>query len=136
MPGDFIMRVEGKYSFDTGKLKTFGVPDYILTAAIVVCSAAIGVFYAIKDRHHSNMKEYHLGGRRMHYLPVSMSLMVTYLSALSLLGAPVEVYRSSTMVIWFGAAVAIGCVMAARVFVPFFYQLGISNVFQVIFTDQ
>ncbi|XP_046554576.1 sodium-coupled monocarboxylate transporter 2-like [Haliotis rubra] len=124
------MEVEGRYSINTGKIQTFGVADYTITAAMLVSSAAIGVFYVIKDRHHNNVNEYLLGGRRMHYIPVSMSMMVTYLSALSLLGAPVEVYRNNTMVVWFGVAVASGCAIVGRIFVPFFYQLGITNVFQ------
>lgn len=129
------MKAEGKYSFDTGKIQTFGVADYTITAAMLVCSAAIGAFYVIKDRHNNSIKEYLLGGRSMHYIPVSMSLLVTYLSALSLLGAPAEVYRSNTMLFWFGVSVAVGCWIVSRAFLPFFYQLGISNVFQVCFTD-
>ncbi|XP_071105137.1 sodium-coupled monocarboxylate transporter 2-like [Haliotis cracherodii] len=126
------MKTEGKYSFDTGKIQTFGVADYTITAAMLVCSAAIGAFYVIKDRHNNSIKEYLLGGRSMHYIPVSMSLLVTYLSALSLLGAPAEVYRSNTMLFWFGVSVAAGCWIVSRVFLPFFYQLGISNVFQYL----
>ncbi|XP_046554577.1 sodium-coupled monocarboxylate transporter 2-like [Haliotis rubra] len=126
------MAVEGTYSINTGKIQTFGVADYTITVAMLVSSAAIGVFYVIKDRHHNNVNEYLLGGRRMHYIPVSMSLLVTYLSALSLLGAPVEVYRTNTMLFWFGISVAIGCAVVGRVFLPFFYQLGITNVFQYL----
>ncbi|XP_067671677.1 uncharacterized protein [Haliotis asinina] len=130
-----IMEVEGRYSIDTGKIRTFGVADYTITVTMLVASAAIGIFYIIKDRHHSNVNEYLLGGRRMHYIPVSMSMMVTYLSALSFLGAPVEVYRSNTMVIWNGASLAFGCVIVSRTFLPFFYQLGITNVFQGFYTS-
>ncbi|XP_067671676.1 sodium-coupled monocarboxylate transporter 2-like [Haliotis asinina] len=126
------MTVEERYSINTGKIQTFGVADYTITVSMLVASAAIGVFYVIKDRHHSNVNEYLLGGRRMHYIPVSMSLLVTYLSALSLLGAPVEVYRNNTMLFWFGISVAVGCAVVGRIFLPFFYQLGITNVFQYL----
>ncbi|XP_071105136.1 sodium-coupled monocarboxylate transporter 2-like [Haliotis cracherodii] len=128
------MKVQGDYSITTGKIKTFGLADYGVTSAMLVVSAAVGIFYVIKDRHRGTMTEYVLGGRHMHYIPVSMSLMVTFISALSLLGAPVEVYRSNTMMIWLPVAAVAGVLVAGRIFIPFFYQLNINNVFKMVHT--
>ncbi|XP_046352930.2 sodium-coupled monocarboxylate transporter 2-like [Haliotis rufescens] len=128
------MKVQGDYSITTGKIKTFGLADYGVTSAMLVVSAAVGIFYVIKDRNRGTMTEYVLGGRHMHYIPVSMSLMVTFISALSLLGAPVEVYRSNTMMIWLPVAAVAGVLVAGRIFIPFFYQLNINNVFKMVHT--
>ncbi|XP_071108383.1 sodium-coupled monocarboxylate transporter 1-like [Haliotis cracherodii] len=120
------------YSINTGQKKTFTIPDYVLFSLTLAISAGIGLFYAIKDRNKVNSKEYLLGGKDMYVLPVAMSLLVTFLSALTLLGTPAEMYNFTTMFWWLCLAFVFAMVIASVVFIPFFYNLNVTSVFQYL----
>ncbi|KAL5019106.1 hypothetical protein ScPMuIL_004828 [Solemya velum] len=63
------------YSFQTGVKNTFSVVDYVLFAGMLLVSAGIGLFYAIKDRNKKNTKDFLLAGGNMSAIPVSLSLL-------------------------------------------------------------
>nr|KAG5709844.1 hypothetical protein BaRGS_032668 [Batillaria attramentaria] len=91
------MGSEDRYSIHTGEIRTFSVGDYVIFSLALVVSALVGLYYAYKDRRSINTKIFMLGDKQMYVFPVAMSLTVTFLSALSLLGTPVEVYIHNTM---------------------------------------
>ena len=67
----------------------------------------------------------------MSVLPVSLSLLASFMSAITLLGTPAEIYAYGTQywLIWVGYCIMIPLV--CLVFVPVFYQIGITSVFEV-----
>ena len=120
-----------KYSYETGIMKTFHTADYAVFACTLLMSAAIGLFYAIKDRKKNTTDDYLLAGRGMHPFPVAMSLLSSFISAITILGTPAEVYVHSTMYWWISVAFIITAMGAAHIFIPIFYNLGITSVFEV-----
>ncbi|XP_046554446.1 sodium-coupled monocarboxylate transporter 1-like isoform X1 [Haliotis rubra] len=120
------------YSIFTGKTKTFSVVDYVLFGLTLFISASIGLVYAIIDRKKLSSKEYLFGGRQMSVIPVALSLLVTFLSAITLLGTPAEMYRYTTMYWYLCLSFVFAIVLSVVLFVPFFYKLGITSVFQYL----
>ncbi|XP_060567687.1 sodium-dependent multivitamin transporter-like, partial [Ruditapes philippinarum] len=120
----------GPYSYQTGTSKTFHWADYAVFGTTLAISASIGIFYAIKDRNKNTTEEYLLAGRSMHPLPVAMSLLSSFISAITILGTPAEVYVYSTMYWWISVAFIITAIGAAHIFIPVFYNLGITSVFE------
>ena len=120
-----------QYSYETGEKRTFHVADYIVCGLTLAGSAAIGLFYAIKDRKRTTTEEYLLAGRGMHPLPVALSLVSTFISAITILGTPAEVYVHTTMYWWICPGMLIAAGGAAFIYVPVFYRLGITSVFEV-----
>lgn len=120
------------YSIDTGEKRTFGTVDYVVFSLMFCASAAIGFYHAYKDRHKKNTEDFHLGGRKMHPIPVGLSLSATFLSALTLLGTPSEVYTNGTMFYWIIVAMFIATAGAAHVFLPVFYNLNKVSCFQYL----
>ena len=121
----------GQYSYETGIKKTFQAADYVVFGATLLLSAAIGLFYAIKDRKRNTTDNYLLAGREMHPVPVAISLTATFISAITILGTPAEVYVHGTMYWWLSVGIIISAFGAANIFVPIFYNLGVTSVFQV-----
>ncbi|CAG5122153.1 unnamed protein product, partial [Candidula unifasciata] len=70
----------------------FGVLDYILFVAMLVVSAAIGVYFATKGGKQRTQGEYLLANRSMSILPVAISILVSFISAILILGTPAEIY--------------------------------------------
>ncbi|XP_046352870.1 sodium-dependent multivitamin transporter-like [Haliotis rufescens] len=122
----------GDYSIYTGVKKTFSIVDYGCFGATLAVSIAIGIYYAIKDNQSTSTKNYLLGGRQMSIVPVSLSILVTSFSATTLLGMPAEVYSYNTMIWWMCLSASIGLVIAATVFVPFFYNLNVTSIYEYL----
>ncbi|XP_046360175.2 sodium-dependent multivitamin transporter-like [Haliotis rufescens] len=120
------------YSIVTGYIKTFSVVDYVVFAVTLILSAAIGVYVAIRDRDNVSTGEFLFGGRKMHVIPVAMSLLVTFLSALTLLGTPAEVYNYNTMFWWLCLGYFVSVAGATLIFIPFFYKLGLTSIFEYL----
>ena len=123
----------GPYSYQTGVTKKFHAADYAVFGCTLGMSALIGLFYAIKDRKKNTTEDYLLAGRGMHPFPVAMSLLSSFISAITILGTPAEVYVYSTMYWWISVAFIITALGAGHIFIPIFYNLGITSVFQVRF---
>lgn len=119
------------YSFQTGQKNAFHVVDYILFAGLLLCSAGIGLFYAIKDRRKSNTKEFLLAGGNMNPIPVSLSLLASFMSAITLLGTPAEMYNYTTIYWWIGLGYFFVILGAAHVYMPVFYRLRVTSSYEV-----
>ena len=121
------------YSFENGEPTYFNAWDYIVFAGTLLVSAGIGLFYAIRDRNQNSEKEFLLAGRNLSVFPVAMSLLSSFISAITLLGTPAEVYKYNTMYWLISVGFIITATFSAHVFIPVFYNLGITSVFEVGF---
>lgn len=123
--------MEGSASITTGIRRTFHTADYALFALTLLVSASIGLFYAIKDRKNHDTAEFLVGGRKMHVLPVTLSLLSSFISAITLLGTPSEVYYYNTMYWYVPVGFLFSAMGAAHIFIPIFYNLQLTSCFKV-----
>lgn len=121
----------GRYSYETGERPVLKTADFVVFACTLGVSALIGLFYAIKDRNKNNTEEFLLGGRKMGVLPVTLSLLSSFISAVTLLGTPAEIYTYNTMFWWISVAFLVTTLGTAFIFIPIFYKLGITSTFEV-----
>lgn len=110
---------------------TFAVLDYVVLIGFLVLSAGIGVFFAWRDRRSKSNKQFLTANKELGWLPVSMSMMASFLSSIAILGLPSEVFvRGST--IWTGAiSSSLAVLMAAYVFLPMYYKMDITSINEV-----
>ncbi|PIK48995.1 putative sodium-coupled monocarboxylate transporter 2-like [Apostichopus japonicus] len=90
-------------------------------------STCIGIYYALAGGRQRTTKEFLLADRNMNPVPVALSLVASFISAITVLGTPAEVYRHNTMfwVICF-AYIATG-VITSRTFMTIFYEYEITS---------
>ncbi len=62
--------------------------DWVVVGFTLLVSLFIGIYYAIRSKN--NNESLLMGGRKMRILPVAASVMVTYVSAITVLGFPAE----------------------------------------------
>ena len=72
-----------------------------------------------------------MADRSMSCLPVSLSLLATFQSAVAILGAPSEVYTFGTQYWFLGCSYFLGLLIPAHVFIPVFYRLRLSSAYEV-----
>lgn len=75
-----------------------------------------------------------MADRSMSCLPVSLSLLATFQSAVAILGAPSEVYTFGTQYWFLGCSYFLGLLIPAHVFIPVFYRLRLSSAYEVYIT--
>ncbi|ESP04002.1 hypothetical protein LOTGIDRAFT_156605 [Lottia gigantea] len=121
---------ERKYSFETGEKNSFSIVDYVIFAATLLISAAIGIYYAVKDRKKQNVKEFLLAGGKMPIPPVALSLLATFMSAITLLGTPAEMYNYTTVYLYIGFGYIITMALTAHIYIPIFYNLKVTSCFE------
>nr|XP_002120451.1 sodium-coupled monocarboxylate transporter 1-like [Ciona intestinalis] len=112
--------------------KTFSVADYIVFCALFVVAAGIGMFFAIKDRKKKTSENYLLAGRSLSGYPVALSLTASFMSAITVLGTPAEIYVYGTMFWWFALAYTIVVVVTATIITPVFYNIGIASTYEYL----
>lgn len=112
------------------QLSGFSVVDYVVFAGLLVVSMGIGVFHAF--RGNKNPEEFLLGGRSMSTLPVSISLLSSFISAISILGNSGETYAHGMQLSMLLVGALTGITGAAHLFLPVFYPLKMTSVNEYI----
>ncbi|XP_067415189.1 sodium-coupled monocarboxylate transporter 1 [Emydura macquarii macquarii] len=110
----------------------FTVWDYVVFGAMLLISAAIGVYYAFAGGGQQTSKDFLMGGRSMSALPVALSLTASFMSAVTVLGTPAEIYRYGAIFCIFSITYALVVIISAEVFLPVFYRLGITSTYEYL----
>lgn len=108
--------------------RRFDLWDYIVCVAMLSVSAGIGVFYAFTGTKQSTTKEFLFGGKTMKVIPVAMSVLATFLSAITLLGVPAESYQFGIQYWLINISYCFVIPITAQIYVPLFYKLQVSSV--------
>ncbi|GFW25358.1 putative sodium-dependent multivitamin transporter [Trichonephila clavipes] len=106
------------------------VVDYILLVAMLFVSAGIGLYFQLTSKKKTN-EEYLLAGKDMSVLPVTFSLMATFMSSPSIMGIPTEMYLYGTNMVFMNLGFIIGPIIALYVFLPIYFTNDVSTVYEV-----
>ncbi|KAH1004825.1 hypothetical protein HUJ05_005597 [Dendroctonus ponderosae] len=113
--------------------KYFDWIDYMVFAIMLIVSALVGVYFAFFAKIKQNTtSEYLMGGKTMGIFPISMSLIASYISGISLLGIPAEMYTYGTQ-FWMTlvSEVFVAIIMGYAI-LPVFYQLKITSTYEYL----
>ncbi|TMS34367.1 hypothetical protein L596_001979 [Steinernema carpocapsae] len=116
--------------------------DYVIFISFLSVSILVGLFYAVKEflekggkkpnGHDVQTDNYHLGGRRMPILPVALSLTSTFLSGITLLGTPAEIFDRGLLWILYYLSCSIALIINSVVFLPIFYHLSSTSIYEYL----
>ncbi|GIY25711.1 sodium-coupled monocarboxylate transporter 2 [Caerostris darwini] len=108
--------------------RSFDTADYAVFVAMLSVSAGIGVFYAVTGSKQSTTKEFLFGGKNMKIIPVAMSVLATFVSAITLLGVPAEAYQFGVQYWLINISYCLMIPVTAQIYVPLFFKLQVSSV--------
>ncbi|XP_001605100.1 sodium-coupled monocarboxylate transporter 1 [Nasonia vitripennis] len=112
-------------------LQNFGWPDYSIFVSMLLACCGIGVYFGFVKKSHGE-DEYLVGGRNMKTIPVSMSLVASFISGISLLGTPTEIYVYGTSYFCIGFGVIMVGFIMSNVYLPVFHDLKLTSTYEYL----
>ncbi|XP_035825115.1 sodium-coupled monocarboxylate transporter 1-like [Aplysia californica] len=110
---------------------SFHIGDFVVFGLTIVVSIGIGIFHAFSGGRQRTTAEYLVGGRAMRFLPVAISLLVSFESSIMMLGLPAEGYVYGIQFVLSSAGLFISQVLSVFIMVPLLHPLRITSAYEV-----
>ncbi|CAL8148090.1 unnamed protein product [Orchesella dallaii] len=110
----------------------FGWPEYLVFAGMLCISAGIGLFYGCTGNKQKTTSEFLMGNRSLGVFPIASSLIASFISAITLLGTPAEVYSKGTMYWVIGISYIFVTAAAAFIYLPVFFDLQLTSAYEYL----
>jgi len=108
----------------------FGAVNYVVFALMLLVSAGIGVYFWWKGQ--KSTEEFLMASRSMGTLPMTLSLVASFMSAITLLGTPAEMYVSGTQYVALVLSYPFVMAAAAHMFLPVFDALQVTTSYEYL----
>ncbi|XP_037296555.1 putative sodium-dependent multivitamin transporter isoform X2 [Manduca sexta] len=110
----------------------FGVWDYVIMAATMIASIAIGLYFRFSGGKQKTNEEYLMANRNMSILPVAVSLMASFMSAITLLGVSAENYYYGMQFVVINISYGIATPIISRLYLPVFFGLQKTSTYEYL----
>lgn len=111
-------------------MQHFSWADYLLFIFMLVLCILIGVYFGFM--HKSNTEaEYLMGGRNMLVFPVALSLIASFISGITLVSLPSEVYSYGMQYLYVALGVTVMGFIMSYIYLPVFHNLNITSTYEV-----
>ncbi|KAF5299818.1 hypothetical protein FQA39_LY11355 [Lamprigera yunnana] len=105
--------------------------DYVIFIIITAVACCVGVYFGFCTKQIT-ISDYLFGGKKMNWIPITVSLTSSVLSAISLLGLPTEVYLHGTQITLLLFALIISSLVNYIILLPIFYKLQLLSVYDYL----
>lgn len=102
--------------------------DWLVFAGLLLASLGVGFFFAWKDRNQS-ADSYLLNNEAMNPYAAGLSIFVSLISALTIIGLPVEIYMFGNAMVWRMLGGLVGMYTVCYVFLPKIYGLQLYSIY-------
>ena len=108
----------------------FGVINYVIFVFMLLVSAVIGVYYWWRGQ--KNTEEFLLASRSMSTIPMTLSLVASFMSAITLLGVPAEIYTAGTQFLMSILGYPFIMEVVIHFYVPVYDELKLTTSYQYL----
>ena len=110
-------------------MKDFGTLNWSILVAYLLGNLLLGFFLA---KRVETAEHYFLGQRTMPWWAIGVSVVATYIGAMTFLGGPAWAYTEGFSVIFIHINYPIAVFVVITVFLPFFYRSGVASIFDYL----
>ncbi|XP_059052790.1 putative sodium-dependent multivitamin transporter [Achroia grisella] len=110
----------------------FGVWDYVIMGLTMVASIVIGVYFRFSGGKQKTNEEYLLADRNQSILPVAVSLMASFMSAITLLGVSSENYYYGMQFVVINVSHLLATPIACYLYLPVFFKLQKTSTYEYL----
>ncbi|XP_053695096.1 sodium-coupled monocarboxylate transporter 1 [Sabethes cyaneus] len=115
-------------------MRRFSWPDYLVFVTMLFLCILIGIYFGFMQRKPSTEVEYLMGGRTMLVFPIALSLIASFISGITLLGLPTEVYSFGIQYVYVALGVATMGLVMGYIYLPVFHKLNITSTYEYLET--
>ena len=101
----------------------FHIVDYILFSLVLLISVVVGIYHGCRRGRKQTTDEYLLGSRELKMVPVAISMFMSYVSGVLVLGNTAEMYNYGIQYWLACIGSSLAFIFSALVFVPLFFPL-------------
>ncbi|XP_013175750.1 PREDICTED: sodium-coupled monocarboxylate transporter 1-like [Papilio xuthus] len=123
-----------KFNVSTVRLsyqQKFSWLDYSVFVAMLSICVGIGIYFGFFKKQNST-QDYLMGGRNMKLIPICFSLVATFISGISLLGTPTELYIYGTSYIFSFIGAIMMSIIISQTFIPVFHELQLTSAYEYL----
>jgi SSS family solute:Na+ symporter len=110
-------------------MTSFGVLNWAIVILYAGSNLLLGWWMSRRVRTAS---DYHIGDRSSPWWAIGISIVATYVSALSFLGAPAWAYGSGMAVLAIHINYPLVAFLTIVFFIPFFYSSGVASIYEYL----
>ncbi|KAJ8952509.1 hypothetical protein NQ318_003305 [Aromia moschata] len=104
---------------------------------MLILSALTGLYYGCRNKYCKNkeaetLNEYLTGNKNLRPFPVALSLIASYVSGVTILGTPSEVYNFGTQYWFIVIAIWFSGLVVAYVYLPVFLKLQVNSSYEYL----
>ncbi|XP_038220122.1 putative sodium-dependent multivitamin transporter isoform X3 [Zerene cesonia] len=110
----------------------FGTWDYVIMVATLIASVVIGLYFKFTGGKQKTNEEYLLADRNMSIFPVAVSLMASFMSAITLLGVSAENYYYGMIFVVINLSYGIATPIASHLYLPVFFGLQKTSTYEYL----
>lgn len=107
----------------------FSALDWAIVAAYLLANLVLGAY---QSRGIKSARDYQLGTRTLPWWALGVSVMATYVSALSFLGGPAWAYGDGMAALAIHINYPVVVFIVVVLFLPFFYNSGVASIYEYL----
>ena len=110
-------------------MSNFGALNWSIVIVYLLANLGLGWYMS---RHVSSSKDYYLGDRTAPWWAIGISVIATYVSALSFLGGPAWAYGDGMAALAIHVNYSLVIFICIVFFIPFFYNSGVASIYEYL----
>lgn len=105
--------------------------DITIFVLSILSSIAVGFYYSMSGGKQKTTSEYLLADGKLKTIPAALSILVSGISAILVLGEPAEMYTHGSQLLLKTFGYCLIAFLSGFIFVPIFYPLKLKSSFEV-----
>ncbi len=107
----------------------FGWLDWTVFASYLGAIVLVGAYFS---KRQNSTDEFFTASKRMHWLPVSLSIVASLFSGISFIGQPSRVYRYDSVIFAYAISVLLVTPIVMYVLIPFYRRLDVTTAYEYL----
>lgn len=107
--------------------RAFHYADYIVFGFFMGASMGVGIYFSLSGGKQKTTNEYIMGNRQMRTLPTAISLGMSFMSAITIIGQPAEMFINGFMFAFTAVSGSIGFLGAAFLLINLLHPLQLTS---------
>ncbi|XP_033125947.1 sodium-coupled monocarboxylate transporter 1-like [Anneissia japonica] len=117
---------------DGQTINYLGVLDYVILGFVVFVSAATGIYHGFAKGGQTTTEQFLVADRSMFSIPIAMTLLASFISPITILGKPAEIYTYGGQYFIFILCHLLLFPSIAFIFIPVFHGLKITSAYEYL----